>query len=111
MLADLAVVLSRYLIVVAAALVSMAAWLVGRRLLRLDAPGSAPLVLMLEYLGASAVFFAVDVVAGVGLIFVVRALTPVFVPLHAVDDMVLGPLAVCQGLLFWSWWRARRPCR
>lgn len=92
------------------ALTSVAAWLVGRRLLRLDAPGSAPLVLMLEYLGAIAVFFVLDVVIGVCLIFTIRALTPVFVPLHAVDDLVLGPLAVCQGIAFWSWWKARRRC-
>ena len=99
------------MILVAAAVTSVIAWLVGRRVLGLDAPGGAPIVLMLEYLGAIAVFLVLDAFIGVLLIFVTRAVTGLFVPLHVMTDIILGPLAACQGLVFWSWWRARKRCR
>ncbi|PYN96518.1 MAG: hypothetical protein DMD91_21100 [Candidatus Rokuibacteriota bacterium] len=99
------------LIVVPVAVATLLCWLAGRWLLKLPRPGWGPLVLMLEYLGASAAFLLLDLLIGAGLVFIARATIRGFVSLYVLGGMLVIPLALCQGLLFWSWWRAARRCR
>lgn len=85
-------------------LTSLAAYVAGRRILGLDrgAVGTAALR-MLECLGASAVFFVLDLVFGSVIVLAIRTLTPYFMPLYVMADTTLIPLALFQGVAF-RWW-------
>ena len=96
-------------LVVAVAITSAGAYIVGRRIFGLPRAGlPIGLLRMLECLGISAVFFVLDVLVGVVLVLGVRVLTRQFVSLYVMADAVLVPFALLQGLAFW-WWRRTPP--
>src|SRR5262245_3528531 len=99
------------LIVVPVVIASLIAWIVGRRFLGLPRLGWTPFVLMLEYLGASAAFFVLDLLVGLGLVVALRSVAHVFISMYVLNGILVVPLALCQGLVFWSWWRLARRCR
>ena len=88
-------------------LVSLAAYVIGRRVVRLPRVALGVAVRRtLECLGASAVFFVLDLVIGSTIVLALRTFTPFFVPLYVMVDTTLIPLALFQGLAFWWWCHA-----
>lgn len=62
----------------------------------------------LEYIGAAFVFLCLNLVLGVAIVLALRWLTPWFVSLYQVTDVVLVLLSVLQGVVFQTWWRSAR---
>ena len=97
--------MSGLLILVLVALTSAGSYLVGKKVLGLSgrqlghAAGK-----MLEGLGLSLVFFALNLVLGVTIILAVRNFTGVFVSVYHVADLSLLLLSCLQGCIF-HWWR------
>ena len=60
---------------------------------------------LLECIGASAVFLVSNVLLGVVIIFVIRRFTSVFLPLYQLQDLTLLALSAMQGFVFQLWWR------
>ena len=60
----------------------------------------------LECIGASVVFLVVNLGLGVGLVLVIRGLTPWFVSLYEVSDTLFVFFAILQGFIFQLWWRS-----
>ena len=58
---------------------------------------------MLEGLGLSLAFFALNLVLGVAIILAVRNLTGIFVSVYHVADLSLLLLSCLQGLIFQYW--------
>jgi len=86
------------------ALTSLAAVLVGRRVLGLDPRRlRAASRRAIETLGAALLFWAANVLLGVTLAVVVRTLGLGFVSVYVNTDFSLGILALMQALLFESW--------
>jgi hypothetical protein len=90
------------------ALSSLLAYLVGTRGFALPPAGLRPaLVRLLELIGITVVFFAVNVAVGVAAILALRATTRSFVSIYTLNDITLVALSALQGVLF-ELWRARR---
>jgi hypothetical protein len=89
---------------------SAGAYLIGRRRLGLSRHAALrALRKMLEAVGATLIFFAVNLVAGMALILTTRILFGIFAPMSLANDMALLPLSLFQALAF-QWWReARKP--
>ncbi len=64
------------------------------------------LFLLLECIGAAAMFLAVNLALGAGIIIVTRILGLPFVALYALQDVMLLILSILQGFAFQLWWRA-----
>jgi hypothetical protein len=60
----------------------------------------------LELVGASVVFFVVNLVVGLPVILAVRALTSQFLSVYLLDDLMLVALSTLQGLVFCCWRRS-----
>jgi hypothetical protein len=60
---------------------------------------------ILECLGTSMVFLAVNVVLGTGVILAIRSGTSIFLPVYAINPPVLFVLSLLQGFVFQLWWR------
>ena len=89
-----------------AALISLAAYLLGTRRLGLEpARLGAAIGRMLETVGAILIFLVADLVAAVILVMALRGVTDRFVSVYVTDDTVWLGLALLQGLVF-QWWRA-----
>jgi hypothetical protein len=88
------------------ALTSALAWVIGRRRLRLSAPSlRRALVRLLEWVGLSVVFYALNLFVGFLAVLVLRKLTGSFVSMYVNTDATLALLAAFQALVF-QWWRA-----
>lgn len=91
-----------------ATLSSLALWLWGRRRLGLTAVGlKSAVASTLECLGLAVVLYAANVVLGLALTALVRAVSGHFVSLYHTADPVLFLLSLLQALLF-CWWRRGR---
>jgi hypothetical protein len=98
--------LERFALLVALAVSSLAALLLGTRVFGLPrATLGRAVARMLEALGLGVGFFAVNVVAGTAFIIVTRMLTGWFVSVYVMDDLVLPLLSLCQALVFQAWRR------
>lgn len=85
-------------------LTSVAAAVVGTRLLGLRAAGlGAALGRMFETLGIIACFFGLNLVVGGLAILAARAVGPWFVSVYVADDVALLGLSLFQGLVFEAW--------
>jgi hypothetical protein len=60
---------------------------------------------VMECLGTSSIFLAVNLVLSVALILIARGLTGRFVSLYMAADWMLLILSVLQGFVFQLWWR------
>ena len=59
----------------------------------------------LGLIGASAVFFVLNLSIGVAAILLVRFFTPLFVSIYVLNDVTLVVLSLLQGLVFGVWYR------
>jgi hypothetical protein len=88
------------------ALTSALVWLIGRRGLGLRSSAIRPaLVRLLEWVGLSAVLYAVNLLVGFLAVLVLRTLTGSFISMYVNTDATLALLAAFQALVF-QWWRA-----
>lgn len=88
------------------ALTSGLAWWAGRRRLGLSPSALRPALLrLLEWIGLTALFYALNLCTGVALVLVLRKLTDSFVSMYINTDTTLGLLSAFQALVF-QWWRA-----
>ena len=60
---------------------------------------------VLECLGTFSVFLAINTGLGALIIVLVRSITPQFVSLYVVGDVMLVMLSFFQGFMFQLWWR------
>jgi hypothetical protein len=60
----------------------------------------------LELVGASVVFFVVNLAVGLPVILAVRALTSEFLSVYLLNDLMLVALSTLQGLVFCCWRRS-----
>lgn len=83
------------------------AYLAGSRYLSSSRPSIAEaLGNAMEYLGAFVMFFCVNVMLGVALIFLIRSVTPRFVSAYVLQDVTLVILSAIQAVWFLTWWRS-----
>ena len=88
------------------ALTSGLVWVTGRRGFGLRSSAIRPaLVRLLEWVGLSVVFYAVNLCAGFVAVLVLRKLTGSFVSMYVNTDLTLAFLAAFQAFVF-QWWRA-----
>src|SRR5262245_27091642 len=86
-------------------LTSIGAYLVGVKWLGLETLALRLAVnKMLECVGASLLFPAINVLFAATLILGLRALTRTFVSIYVINDVTWLVLSLLQGLTFW-WWR------
>jgi hypothetical protein len=86
-----------------ASLTSIGSYLVGVTWLGL--PARPAVDKMLECIGATLVFTALNVVLAAAIILGLRSLTGAFVSIYVINDVTWLGLSLLQGLTFW-WWRA-----
>lgn len=55
---------------------------------------------LFDYVGTCALFFALNVAAGAAIILVVRSLTPQFIALYQLQNLLLLVLSAAQGFVF-----------
>lgn len=60
----------------------------------------------LELVGASVVFFVINVVVGLPVILAVRAFTSQFLSVYLLNDLMLVVLSALQGIVFCCWRRS-----
>jgi len=88
------------------ALTSGLVWVIGRRGLGLRASAVRPaLVRLLEWVGLSVAFYAVNLLVGFLAVLALRRLTSSFISMYLNTDTTLAILSACQALVF-QWWRA-----
>jgi hypothetical protein len=88
------------------ALTSGLVWVIGRRGLGLRSSAVRPaLVRLLEWVGLSVVFYAVNLFVGFLAVLALRKLTGSFISMYVNTDTTLALLSACQALVF-QWWRA-----
>ena len=61
--------------------------------------------MLVDCMGVCVLFLAFNIVAGALAILLIRSLTPIFVSLYTLDNIVLPVLSVVQGLIFRFWWQ------
>lgn len=62
---------------------------------------------LVDWTGTFAVFFAANIVVGAAVIFSIRVLTPRFVPLYALRNILFLILSAAQAFVFQALWRRR----
>ncbi len=62
----------------------------------------------LECLGFAAMFFIFNILLGVAIGLLVRTVTPWFIGLYVMSDMIVLPLSLVQGLALFCWSRRLR---
>ena len=89
-----------------AGLTSIGAYYFGAQVLRLSSPRlGAAIGKMLESIGTTLIFLALNLAAAVLIVLAVRSFTGLFVSAYVTDDAVWLGLSLIQGLAF-QWWRA-----
>ena len=87
-------------------LTSIGSYLVGVKWLGFPGRALRPAVdKMLECIGATLVFAALNVALAATIILGLRSLTGTFVSVYVINDVTWLGLSLLQGLTFW-WWRA-----
>ena len=86
-------------------LTSALLWLAGRRRLGLGASLRPALGRLLEWVGLSVLFYALNLLIGFALVLLLRKITGSFVSMYVNTDATLALLAAFQAVVF-QWWRA-----
>jgi hypothetical protein len=60
---------------------------------------------LLDFVGAFAVFLALNTAIGFVAILAIRELTSVFIPLYSLSNLLLPILSAAQGFVFHAWLR------
>ena len=58
-----------------------------------------------EWIGTFTIFLAANLALGVMIILLIRGLTPRFVALYALENLLLLILSAAQAFVFQYWWR------
>ena len=91
-----------YVLVVATSLVT---YFAGRRLFGLEYPALRSAVVEIsEYVGACAVFVAINLTLGMVLVFLIRS-TLRFLSIYVLTNEMLVVLSAFQGFVFQLWWK------
>ena len=96
-----------HLILIVAVMVTTFGAYAMSRVRRLPAQRSLSQVVaeVMECVGLSVTFLAVNVALGVTVILIIRTLSPIFVSLYAMDDLTVVALSAFQGIGFRFWLR------
>jgi hypothetical protein len=87
-------------------LTSLLAWVLALRRGRLDGAALGPaLVRLLEWVGLTAGFYVVNMLAGVAAVVLLGKLTGAFFSFYVNTDATLAVLSALQAVVF-QWWRA-----
>jgi hypothetical protein len=93
-------------ILVLVGLTSAGAYIIGRRRFGLSLSGFRHAISgVLEGIGMTLAFFAINLGAGMIIILAGRLLLREFVSLYLVNDLTLLVLSLFQGLAFQRWWQ------
>src|SRR5262245_28673222 len=57
-----------------------------------------------EYAGAFVIFLASNLVLGLASILMIRSITPRFVSVYLLEDVMLIVFSAVQALIFYAWW-------
>lgn len=88
-------------------LTSIAGYLFGTLVLRLPRPRFVVIAQStLEWLGLAATFLIFNVLFGVVIGVLVRTVTPWFLSLYVMSDIVVVPVSLAQALAFFCWRRS-----
>ncbi len=60
---------------------------------------------MLDWAGMFAIFLAANLMLGTAVILAIRALTPRFVALYTLENLLMLILSAAQAFVFQAWWR------
>lgn len=60
---------------------------------------------LLDWAGMFAIFLAANLTLGGAVILLIRALTPRFVALYALDNLLILVLSAAQAFVFQAWWK------
>jgi len=60
---------------------------------------------LLDWAGMFAIFLAANLMLGAAVILLIRALTPRFVALYTLENLLMLILSAAQAFVFQSWWR------
>jgi hypothetical protein len=60
---------------------------------------------LLDWAGMFAIFLAANLILGAAVILLIRALTPRFVALYALENVPILILSGAQAFVFQAWWR------
>jgi hypothetical protein len=60
---------------------------------------------VLDWAGMFAIFLAANLMLGAAVILLIRALTPRFVTLYALENLLMLILSAAQAFVFRAWWR------
>ena len=63
------------------------------------------LTALLDWAGMFAIFLAANLTLGGAGILLIRALTPRFVALYALDNLLILVLTAAQAFVFQAWWK------
>ena len=59
--------------------------------------------MLLEFVGVFVLFFVLNIAAGAAIILLIRGLTPRFVPLYRLVDVLVAVFSAAQAFLFQHW--------
>ena len=60
---------------------------------------------LLDWAGMFAIFLAANLMLGAAVILMIRALTPRFVALYTLENLLMLILSAAQAFVFQAWWR------
>jgi len=60
---------------------------------------------LLDWAGMFALFLAANLMLGAAVILMIRALTPRFVALYTLENLLMLILSAAQAFVFQAWWR------
>jgi hypothetical protein len=63
------------------------------------------LTALVDWAGMFAIFLAANLALGGAVIMLIRALTPRFVALYALDNLLMLVLSAAQAFVFQAWWK------
>lgn len=97
--------MAHYFVLILVALTSLGMYWFGAKISGFSAEGFRPACgKVLESVGLTLLFFALNLTVGMLVVLAVRSLTGGFVSLYHASDVTLLVLALLQGLTF-QWWR------
>ena len=60
---------------------------------------------LLDWAGLFAIFLAANLLLGAAVILLIRALTPRFIALYELENLLMLILSAAQAFVFQAWWR------
>jgi hypothetical protein len=97
--------MSSALLLMVAAMTSLAASLLVRRQAPADRRLLRAALLVFELVGISTLFLASNLALAVAVVLAIRSFSPFFVSVYVLDDLALVALSLLQGAVFFFWRR------